>query len=307
MKINKLIYGLILFAMFLPRVYAFTFDFDISHGNTVVNKGTVDEINVTLKNIQGLSDSLCVCYLYISLDGGVALNGSVKSGAGWEMMSSDVYLFNTTESFINGAKMFSIPIKVNDAGSLKISNIKCSDGENESSISDRFINYSIKENNNNSEKPNNSNDSKPTVDNPSVDNKPNNDNKEDEVIELDGTVTDIVLSEGSINFASDVYEYNVEVSDFTQLNVTVEYTGSVSYTIDKLNENGNKFIVISIGEDGAKSYRINVNELTDNSTVFEPLEEKNDDNNNVTLIFMIIIGILVLLNIFRVARKFRKS
>ena len=98
-KINYL-FLLLLLVVFAPKVYAFTYDLDMVVDNTIVSEGTVKNIKVKLKNVQGVSDGFGACSLAIKFDDGIVLNGNVTS----VKVGADTIVGNTMLRGISGGQ-----------------------------------------------------------------------------------------------------------------------------------------------------------------------------------------------------------
>lgn len=277
--------------MFIPEVYAFTYDLDTSVNTTSVIEGTVKEIKVNLKNVQGVSGGFGACSMKIELDSNILLNGDIRSGNGWTLMPGDIYAIETSSSFVSNSEMLVIPVKISDAGSVRLTNIECSDGETMETIADKTISFTIKEDANTATK----ND---TTNNTDVD--INNDDKDSDNGYSSTDLIDIILNEGTIDFDPAVTEYTIKVSDFDALNVTPVLADKSSIYIldDNVIQNGKQSILITVqAQDGStKAYVIYVDE--------EIVEEK--DNNKYVPIFIGIICILVLINVVRIIKNLKK-
>lgn len=287
MKKWKYIFVLLLFTVFVPKVYAFTYDLEATVDSTSVKEGSVKEIKVSFKEVEGVLDGFGACSMNIELDSNISLNGNVKGLNGWTVMPGEVYSFDTSEAFVSNSEMFTIPVKVNNAGSVRLTNIMCSDGNTKESISDKTINFTISQNDdNNEEVPNDD------VDQPDVEIDPNSTN-----------LANITLSEGTIEFDPEITEYNITVSDFENLQVSVETESDTSsYIIDKNDVEGNKSISIMVValDETSKIYTIYV---TEDDTANE---DDGSQKNNYVPIFIGIICVLVFINIFRIVRNKKK-
>jgi len=146
-----------------------------------------------------------------------------------------------------------------------------------------------------------------------IDNTAVNDTNDDEIGDdisigdVDCEVTDLMFNEGTINFNPDVMEYTLNVSDFSNLSV-IPVCGTLeaaSYTVEKNVLDDNKTVVVTINasDESFKTYTINVTENVEQNDI-NVVEE---DNNNYTLIFISIICILVLINIYRIVKNKRSK
>lgn len=308
MKKIKYLYFILLFTLFIPKVYAFTYELQTSVDNTLVSAGTVKEIKVSLNNIQGTDDGIMSCSLNIQFDSNILLDSQVRTLESWTMTTGKMYLFDTGNAVMNNSSMFIIPVKVNGVGAVKLVDIVCSDGNTNASVNDKTINFTIltnnEENNNQGSGTNNNNN------NGSNNNQENStddaDNSGDVVI--DGSncdLTNITLSEGTIQFDSSVTEYSIKVSSIDNLEVTpVLADSSASYTVERnISEDGSSFVITVNSMDGnSKVYTLYVTEdASANDT-----QNDNKKGNNYTPIFIGIICVLVLVNILRIIKSKKK-
>lgn len=290
MKKFRFISVLLLFTVFIPKVYAFTYDLETTAGVSMVAKGTVKQIKVSLKEVQGVVDGFGACTVKISFDEGLSLNGNVKASNGWTVLPGNIYSFDTSESFVSNAEMFVIPVKINNAGSVKLTNIECSDGETKEAISDKIISFTVSEKNSEN----------------SSENVSENDDIVVEEDALSTNISEIILSEGDIDFDPDVTEYTVTVSDFEKLDVSVVLeSSSSSYDIKKNIDGEDKNIIIKVVsiDESSKVYTIKVLE---EGALNKDSDISSGNNNDYVPIFIGIICILVLVNIFRIVRNRKK-
>lgn len=125
--------------------------------------------------------------------------------------------------------------------------------------------------------------------------------------ELDTDLSNIILSDGEIQFDPNVTEYNITVSDFDKLKITpIKKSDKVQYILDKniVQNNGiNTVFITVISENGSsKIYTIYVTEKdTDNINI-----DNNDKDNTYVPIFIVIIFILVIINIIRIIKNKKK-
>ena len=295
MKIRYIIVCL-LFVMFVPKVYAFTYEMDMSVNNTSVKVGTNTEIKVSLKDIQGTDNGIVVCSLNITSSENVIMK-DVKTLNSWSLTVGDIYLLDTGNPAVKDSEMFIIPVKINGEGFVEISNIVCANEEEEVEIGNKKINFSIKKEDpstgssgNGSNKDNNA-----TEDNDKLD-----DNK----LSSNCNISSVELSEGSIEFDPNITEYEIKIGDFNKLEIMVTLESpSASYILDENIVGDKKSVVITVNaEDGSsKTYTIYVEE--ENSSVANTEDKKE---NNYTIIFIVIICILVLINIYRIVRNKKK-
>ena len=289
-KIKLMFFGL-LFMLFAPSVYALSYDMDMSVNNTSVKVGSTKEIKVLLKNIQGTSDGIFVCTLNVLSSDNITI-GKVRSLNDWTLTIGDMYLFDTGNPVLKDTGMFVIPVKVNGEGYVEIKNIMCSDSVEEVGIDNKKINFSIKKE---TESAGNNK--------PNTDNKPTTEEVKDEK-SSNCNIASLELSDGTIDFDPNITEYSISVDDFDKLkiNLTLE-SNLATYIINRNNYGDKKNVVITVSaeDNSQKKYTIFVEEKTTNILV-----EKKPENKNYTIIFIVIIGILLLLNIYRLVRKKNK-
>lgn len=289
MKKIKYIFVLCVFTLFIPRVYALSYDINTAT-DVEVKKGTSINVSVSIGNIKDTTDGVSVCSMNISFDKNIKLESSPKTLENWTMTTGSMYLFDTGSPVVDKSDIFVIPVIVNGDGFVKLSNILCSDGVEEVEVKDRTINFYIEE-----EKENN----KPS------DNK-NEDNKnEDDVKGSNCNLANIELSEGSIEFDPNVTEYEVKIRNFNDFRVTPKLEDSTSsYVVDKLitDEGGTVVITVNGADGNFKAYTIyTIVEDTGNVTGDTP------NGFNYVPIFVGIIVLLLLVNIIRIVKNTKKK
>ena len=287
----KFIFVCLLFVLFIPDVYAFGYDMNMSVGTTNVKIGETKVIKVSLKNIQGTNDGIFVCSLNISSSNNIEI-GNIRTLNNWSLTVGDIYLFSTGSPVLNDSEIFVIPVKVNGEGYVEIKNIMCSDSVEEIGIDNKKINFTIKKE---TESAGNNK--------PNTDNKPTTEEVKDEK-SSNCNIASLELSGGTIDFDPNITEYSISVDDFDKLkiNLTLE-SDLATYIINRNNYGDKKNVVITVSaeDNSQKKYTIFVEEKTTNIPV-----EKKPENKNYTIIFIVIIGILLLLNVYRIIRNRKK-
>ena len=289
-KIKLMFFGL-LFMLFAPSVYALSYDMDMSVNNTSVKVGSTKEIKVLLKNIQGTSDGIFVCTLNVLSSDNITI-GKVRSLNDWTLTIGDMYLFDTGSPVLNDSEIFVIPVKVNGEGYVEIKNIMCSDSVEEVGIDNKKINFTIKKE---TESAGNNK--------PNTDNKPTTEEVKDEK-SSNCNIASLELSDGTIDFDPNITEYSISVDDFDKLKINLTLESNLATYIINRNDYGDKkniVITVSAEDNSQKKYTIFVEEKTTNIPV-----EKKPENKNYAIIFIVIIGILLLLNIYRLVKKKNK-
>ena len=296
----KLFFGLLLFSLFLPSVNALKYDINSSLVNTSSNDKNLYEVKLSLKNISDTDYGVAACSMNILLSSDVELNGSIRTLSSWSMTVGDIYLFDTGSPVLSDSEFIVIPVKVNNNGTITLSNISCSDGDNDVFIENKIINLKYTSNTQGNNNSNNNNSGNKDNNNTSgnKDNNDKEDNDEDVVLDSNCDLSNIILSQGTIEFDSNVTEYEIDVDNIDDLNVDVELASDkASFEITR---NDNSIIIEVTAEDGSKKiYTIYVN----NSK-----KEKDNKNSQIYVpIFIGIICILVLINIIRIVRNMKNK
>ena len=291
MKYLKKVFILVLFISFGPKVSALSYDIN-TLGDISVDKGSKIEINVSIDNIKDTTDGISVCSMKILFDKNILLESSIRTLGSWTMTRGDMYLFDTGTPVLSNSNMFTIPVVVNGEGTIQLSDILCSDGVEEVDVSNKKINFHIKE------KENASNEN-------SVNNQNNNKPDDNNVEKASNcNLSNIELSEGNIEFDPNVTEYEIEITDFDNLEVTPKLEdNSSSYVIDKNHaENGGNIVIIVTGSDGgSKVYTIYTNIKGSNNIIEEPKKK------NYIPMFIGIITVLLLVNVIRIIKNSKKK
>ena len=307
MRHFKILFILLLLVVFTPKVYAFTFDMTTNIENDSVNVGEIKEIEVALKDIQGAIDGIVVCSLNISFDNNILLDSRVRTLNNWTMTSGKTYLFDTGTPVSSEEKMFVIPVKVNETGSVKITNIECSDGETSAYVNDKVVSFVVNtndtdtdSNNDNDDNNGNNNGNGSNNDVNNNDNNANGNTEETNSCDLMG----IKIGEGFLSeFDPAITEYYIKVSDFESLKVipTLESSKSSCNVERNIEGNGGSVVLtVNCGNNNSKVYTIYVEEVASDDV------PKEKDNNMLTPIFIGIICVLVLINIVRIIKNMKK-
>lgn len=274
MKGKKYFLGILIFMLFIPKVYAFTYELDVVVPDVELKVGTELSVKVGLKNIEGTDVGINTCSLNIEFDNNILLNSSIKTLDNWKLTTGKVYLFNSSTSVKEESNLFTIPIKVNDSGSIKLINVECSDGNDTYKIDEEIINFEL------------------------VNEQWEDLNKEED---NSCSLSNIVLSEGSINFQKNIVNYYLEVSSLENLVVQPILVDDESvYDIQKIDNN--KIVIEVVNENiCSEKYTIFINQI---NNMGDNLEK---DNNKYVPIFISIICILVIINILRIVINKRKN
>lgn len=286
---------LLLLSLFIPRVYAFTYELGVENESYSVKEGSINVIRVSLKNVQGTDYGISTCSLNITFDDGILLNSKISTLNSWTMMTGKIYLFDTANGILNDSDMFTIPVKVNNQGMVKITNIQCSDGEEKVSVSDKNVVFTIKADVSDNDINDNKEEDNSKVE--SSDNKPS-------IKSSNCNLSNISLSEGSIEFDPNVTEYSVKVNNLDEFKILPE-----------LEDKNATYIIVENSQDNKIEYEISV-KAEDGSlkvyTLYASVSDKiatNTDkkkNNSYIPIFIGIICLLLFVNVFRIIKKRRK-
>lgn len=303
----KYFWALLAFCLFVPTVYAFTYDINVQTGNTSVSKGSVQNITLSLGEIKAASGSLGACSFVITYDDGILLQGNVKSLGTWSMMgSNNKYILDTGDAFVSNAKLISMSVKVNATGSVKFTEIECSDGETKEKIADKAVSFTVSEANSNVDNSTVTNNTDNDVSNNSDNNTSSTDTTDSGIVD-DGVSNmlagelNIIPNEGEIDFDPEVYEYTVKVKDMDSFDVQVTVgPNHTLHSVERRLEEEPKKVIVSVVDvnDSKKEYVINVVEVDE--------EISADKKNNYIPIFIGIICLLVFINVFRLIRNIKK-
>lgn len=297
MKIFKGLFGLILFSLFVSSVDALTYDVETKLMNGIDN--SLYEIRLSLKNIGETDYGIAACVMSLHFSDNVKLNGGLRTVNDWSMTEGQRYLFDTDKPVLDENEVVVIPVKVSGNGTLIIQDIECSDGEESIIIDNKIVNitYTPSEENTNNNT-NNSNNTSGNSSNTTNNNGGNvvNSNIKDSNCDL----SNIILSEGEIEFSSSVTQYELEVSNFSELEVLpILASEKAKYSINK--SDGMVVITVSAEDGTNKTYTISVKEV---DKVNKVDNNHNVDNSKYVPIFIGITCLLVLINIIRVGKKF---
>lgn len=283
--------------IFIPRVYAL--NYEISALDEIsVTMGSKVEIDVAIENVTSV-DGVSVCSMNILFDKNIELESKPRTLGSWTMTTGNMYLFDTGSPVIDRSDMFTIPVVVNGNGSVQLTNILCSDGIDEVNVDNKKINFIVVNGQANSNNVNN--------DEPTTNNKPDSDKpigNEGNLKTSNCNLSDIKLSEGTIEFDSNVTEYEVNISNFDNFSVTPTLEDNTSsYVIDKkiTEDGGNVVITVTSASGDIKKYTI-YTIAEDSDVVYEPVKK-----NNYVPIFIGIIVLLVLINVIRIGVSTKKN
>lgn len=300
----KIFFGILLFTLFVPSVNALKYDISTSLVNASSSDKKLYDIKISLKSISDTDYGVAACSMDISFSEEIKLNGTIRTLGNWSMTVGDVYLFDTVNPVLNNTEFLIIPVKVNSNGTVTLSNVSCSDGDSDVFIENKVIDLKYTSVNNAQGDNNNNQNNNQNGNNNQDGNNGSNTNKDDEdkddnvVLDSNCDLSNIILSQGTIDFDSNVTEYEVDIDDINKLDIDVELASDkASYEIIRKD---NSIVIEVTAEDGSKKiYTIYVS---------SDKEEVNEKNNKIYVpIFIGIICILVLINIFRVVKNMKNK
>lgn len=270
------LFCLLVFSIFVPKVYAFTYNIETIVSSLDVEIGTETEIKVRLENIQGTDNGIKSCSLNLGFDNNVLLSSRVKTFDNWEFITGKNYTFKAVERVLDNTDLFVIPVKINGDASVSLTNINCSDGNDISELDDISIDFTTFSSGNTLE-------------------------------ENNCDLLNIKLSEGNINFNSKITEYYITVSSFDDLVVEpILVNDKATYSIEKTEDK--EIIIRVVASSGiSKEYKILVNEVDDLEVNDKEEELTNNSNNDYTFIFVGIIFILILINVLRIVKNRKRD
>ena len=289
MKKISYVLTLLICCLNILHVYALTYDLKTSVNNNSVKNGSVNEIKVTLNNIQGTNIGISICSLNILLDNNLVLDSNVRTLNSWTMTKGDFYLFDTASVVTSSSDLFVIPVKVNGNGSVRLTDIQCSDGETIEGIDDKRIEFTVNSVSSNNQNNNTNNNQNSNNVNSNQNNNSNIEISKDSNCDLSGVS---INGELISLFEPSVTDYNVKVENLSSVDVVPSLASDkAAYVIEKMDNNSRIFINV-IAEDGTKKTY---------SIFLEVLEDVNKDGKkDYSLLFIIIICILVGINILRI-------
>ena len=274
----KFLYSLLLLCSFIPKVYAFTYDMSIDIEKTSVSVGTETEIDISLSNVLETSKGIEFCSLDILFDDTIELISRIEVADNWNISTGKKYTFKAVSGVDDKDMRFTIPVKINDSGFVRLVDIVCYDDNTEVFLNDKHVSFVVAE-----------------------DDKTQEEN-EDYLYNYD--LLDVKFNEGTIDFNKDITKYDMKVTDFEDLEIFPEVGEDVkAYNISKLSdENGNR-VIISMNSDSdsgdlLKKYTINVSE-----TINEDIKK----DNTYIPIFILVLLVLILINLIRIIRNRKRK
>ncbi len=125
--------------------------------------------------------------------------------------------------------------------------------------------------------------------------------------ESDDYLESVTFSEGTIEFDTNVYEYWIDVKNFKRLEIyPVLASDYDSYSVKKESSDNEYKVIITVTKpDGSfKDYTFHVNQVKENINI--DTEEVMVEKKNYTPVFITIICVLILINVYRII-KYKKN
>ena len=217
------------------------------------------------------SEEVSALSAQLSSSGGVSIS-NVNISSGWQGDGSggsiDLYTDNNKSG---GFGIATFTVSVNGEGSVSVGGVTFSDANFiESGASGRTVNIGVKEEVKVEPKKEETTNTQPTQ-NANANNNSSSNNvvqniteeKKDDKKSNDASLSELVLSNGSIDFNSNVFSYSVEVShDIDKISINAianDSNASVKFLSDlSLKDGDNKFVIEVTAQDGTKKeYEIN--------------------------------------------------
>lgn len=111
-------------------------------GDGIVKTNENSDIYVRLKNIN-ISEGLNVCEGKLEYDSTKLTVNSISGENGWNITNGDKIIFDNSNSIKSDSNISKINISLKDDTTLKITNINCTDGENEYPADDYILNLNL--------------------------------------------------------------------------------------------------------------------------------------------------------------------
>ena len=254
-RILKIITILLMFEV--VKVNAASYGMYLNSSNSTVSSGEEVSVDISLGNINGIDLGLNVCEANISFSGVDIL--SISGINGWNVTNGSKLIIDSANFIKSSSSIAQIKLKVNNEGNILLSNIVCSDGENEYSTSGTKINFKIKEQEKEAESVvNNDNNN---LENNTVNTTTKVVNKQNDKSSL----LKLLIIEGiEFEFDKNIFEYNLDVDNSVEkINLKYELEDN-NAKIEKIGKDelsvGKNIIELNISNGSNTSkYVININ------------------------------------------------
>lgn len=274
----KKVLKIIICLLFLSCIHvnASSFSMNLSSNTTSVKVGEEVNVSVLLNNISNIPNGLNACQATLT-SSGLSINSVI--GNGWNVTSGNILIMDSSNSITSSGTIATIKATVNSVGSITISNIMCSDGENEYNAGSKTIYFTIKEEvqNNNNINTNNQTTTK-RVETP----------KTTTASKKSSLLKSLIIDGVEFEFNKNTYYYTIELENSIEkinLNyVTVDTNAKVEKVgVEELVVGENKIELIVTNEDNKTTYTLNIirkdktTEVSNNETeILEALKQNID-------------------------------
>ena len=319
---NKLIMTIVLVGILLPlNIKALTGSINLN-----CNSNTIEIDTSTTCTLSGYSnEGISALSAKLSASGNIRiLNISTSTIWQGDGLDGNIALYTDSNKLGNFA-IATFTVKANSTvgkGTISVSNVNFSDASfNEYSMLGKSLTITVKEaakpntntntnrNTNTTPKPNtNTNTNTNTTPKPNTNTNTNTTSKPTQqkpvVKSSDATLKSLELSNGTIEFSSDILDYNIEVSnDVESIEIKAKANhnkAKVSLPEDLSLETGiNDFEIKVVAEDGTKKiYKLHINRL-------EKVLSKKSNTNTVFVVILtlFLLGVIALLSAFSVKKN----
>ena len=175
MKFNKKIFLILTILIIgIKNVNASSYTLDLETTNLNVEKNSKIDISIVLKDINDIANGLNVCEASITNTNGIKVD-SITGLNSWNITLGDKLLLDSNVGITSNTTIATINATINDTGTITLSNIKCSDGENEYTTANKTLSITVIE-------------EEPIIDN-TINNNIKNDNNIETNVEVESSTT----------------------------------------------------------------------------------------------------------------------
>lgn len=143
MKFNKKIFLILTILIIgIKNVNASSYTLDLETTNLNVEKNSKINISIVLKDINDIANGLNVCEASITNTNGIKVD-SITGLNSWAITLGDKLLLDSSVGITSNTTIATINATINDTGTITLSNIKCSDGENEYTTANKTLSITV--------------------------------------------------------------------------------------------------------------------------------------------------------------------
>ena len=230
------------------KVNASSYSMNLSSSITNVKEGEEVSVSISLNNISGIPNGLNACQASLS-SSNVSINNII--GNGWNITNGNILIMDSSNSVTSSATIATIKATINGAGSITISNIVCSDGENEYSAGTKTIKFTLKDN------------APQTTINRQTTTRRVTTTKTTTIPKKSSFLKSLTIEQINFEFKKNVLEYTFEVDNNVDKinlnyepedkNAKVEQDGNVNLVVGE-----NKIFLVVTNEDSTTMYSLNI-------------------------------------------------